>query len=201
MNSDFRKKLMGFESNLVARIGRIPDSYLRGIILSWFCSSYLSPSKHDDVSYPRYANEEMIGTNYRRYVGEKRARQIYKDANSVYITGKPAKWFSWEFLTKSGETRFIEASSALRLNAHGEVIGFRGIFKDVTEHEAIEQQVLMTSKLASFGSVQRSLKIATKCQRPYCTKNPPIVQLWAASQTSTDLTRTINSTRRTRRIS
>jgi PAS domain S-box-containing protein len=100
-----------------------------------------------------YGNEEMIGTNYRRYVGEEKARQIYKDANGVYRTGKPARWFSWEFLTKSGEARFIEASIAPRLNAQGEVIGFRGIFNDVTEREAIEQQVLMTSKLASIGEL------------------------------------------------
>lgn len=100
-----------------------------------------------------YANEEMIGMNYRRYVDEENARQIYKDANSVYRTGKPAKWFSWEFLTKSGETRFVEVSIAPKLNAQGEAIGFRGIFNDVTEREAIKQQVLMTSKLASIGEL------------------------------------------------
>jgi PAS domain S-box-containing protein len=100
-----------------------------------------------------YGNEEVIGMNYRRYVGEEKARQIYKDANCVYRTGKPARWFSWEFLTRSGETRFIEASVAPRFNAKGEVIGFRGIFNDVTERKAIEQQVLMTSKLASIGEL------------------------------------------------
>jgi PAS domain S-box-containing protein len=100
-----------------------------------------------------YENGEMIGTNYCSYVGGDESRQIYKDVNSVYRTRKPAKWFSWEFLTKSGETRFIEASVAPRLNAQGEVIGFRGIFNDVTERKAIEQQVLMTSKLASIGEL------------------------------------------------
>ncbi|MGA7677892.1 MAG: PAS domain S-box protein [Dehalococcoidia bacterium] len=100
-----------------------------------------------------YGNEEVIGTNYSRYVGEEKARQIYKDAKGVYRTGKPARWFSREFLTKSGETRFIEVSIAPRLDAQGEVIGFRGIFNDVTERKAIEQQVLMTSKLASIGEL------------------------------------------------
>ena len=100
-----------------------------------------------------YANEEIVGTNYRRYVGKENAGQVYKDANSVYRTGKPAKWFSWEFVTKSGETRFVEVSITPKLNAQGEVIGFRGIFNDVTEREAIEQQVLMTSKLASIGEL------------------------------------------------
>jgi PAS domain S-box-containing protein len=100
-----------------------------------------------------YGSEEVIGTNYRSYVGEEKPIQIYKDVNSVYRTGKTAKWFSWEFLTKSGEARFIEASVAQRFNAQGEVIGFRGIFNDVTERKAIERQVLMTSKLASIGEL------------------------------------------------
>jgi two-component system NtrC family sensor kinase len=100
-----------------------------------------------------YGGEEVIGTNYRRYVGEEKPIQIYKDVNSVYRTGKPVRWFSWEFLTKSGETRFIEASVAPRFNVQDEVIGFRGIFNDVTERKSIERQVLMTSKLASIGEL------------------------------------------------
>jgi PAS domain S-box-containing protein len=121
-----------YESNLAGNITFVNDSMCR--ILG-------------------YTAEEMIGTNYCRYVDEEDAKQIYKDANSVYRTGKPAKCLSWEFLTKSGETRFIEVAIAPRLNVQGKVIGFRGIFNDVTEREAIEQQVLMTSKLASIGEL------------------------------------------------
>ncbi|MFC2050933.1 PAS domain S-box protein [Chloroflexota bacterium] len=100
-----------------------------------------------------YANEEMIGTNYHSYAGEENAGQIYKDASDVYKTAKPAKWFSWEISAKSGETRFVEVAITPKLDTHGEVIGFRGIFNDVTEREATEQQVLMTSKLASIGEL------------------------------------------------
>jgi PAS domain S-box-containing protein len=100
-----------------------------------------------------YENEEIIGTNYRNYATEENARQIYEGANSVYKTGKPASWFSWEFLTKSGETRLAEVSITPKINARSEVVGFRGIFNDVTEREASEQRVLMTSKLASIGEL------------------------------------------------
>jgi PAS domain S-box-containing protein len=100
-----------------------------------------------------YANGEMIETSYRRYASEENARQIYKDTNSVYKTGKPAKWFSWEVLAKSGEACFVEVSVTPKLNAKGEVIGFRGMFNDVTEREEDEQRALMTSKLASIGEL------------------------------------------------
>jgi two-component system NtrC family sensor kinase len=100
-----------------------------------------------------YTSEEIIGTNYRGYAGKNNATKIYKDTNSVYIAGKPARWFSWELLTKSGEARVVEVSITPKFNTHGEVIGFRGIFNDVTEREANEQRVLMTSKLASIGEL------------------------------------------------
>ena len=100
-----------------------------------------------------YSREELIGMNNREYMDAENAKLVYKTFNEVYRTGKPAKWFSWELLTKSGEMRFVEVSIAPKLNAQGEVIGFRGIFNDVTERKAIEQQVLMTSKLASIGEL------------------------------------------------
>src|SRR4030042_123444 len=109
-----------------------------------------------------YENEEIIGTNYRSYASEENARQIYKDTNSVYITGKPARWFSWECLTKSGEARFVEVAITPKLSAQGEVIGFRGIFNDVTEREAAEQRVLMTSKLASIRSEEHTSELQSR---------------------------------------
>jgi PAS domain S-box-containing protein len=100
-----------------------------------------------------YANEEIIGMNYHSYAVKENVRQIYKDTNSVYKTGKPAKWFSWEVLTKSGEVRVVEVSITPKLNAQDEVVGFRGMFNDVTEREENEQRALMTSKLASIGEL------------------------------------------------
>ena len=101
-----------------------------------------------------YSSEEVIGTNYRRYAyDEDNARKIYKCTNSVYRKGRPAKWFSWEYAAKNGEKRFIEASIAPRFDGQGEIIGFRGILNDVTERKAMEQQVLLTNKLASIGEL------------------------------------------------
>lgn len=101
-----------------------------------------------------YSSREVIGTNYRKYAyDEANAQKIYRYTNSVYRTRRPAKWFSWEYAAKNGEKRFIEASIAPKFDAQGEIVGFRGILNDVTERKAMEQQVLLTNKLASIGEL------------------------------------------------
>ncbi len=101
-----------------------------------------------------YSSEEVIGTSYRSYAyDEANAEKIYGYTNSVFKTRRPAKWFSWEYKAKNGEKRFIEASIAPKFDERGEVIGFRGILNDVTDRKAIEQQVLLTNKLASIGEL------------------------------------------------
>ena len=101
-----------------------------------------------------YSCGEVMGTNYRRYAYDvANAQQIYRYTNSVYRTRRPAKWFSWEYAAKNGERRFIEASIAPKFEGQGEIVGFRGILNDVTERKAMEQQVLLTNKLASIGEL------------------------------------------------
>jgi PAS domain S-box-containing protein len=101
-----------------------------------------------------YSSSEVIGTNYRSYAyDEANAQKMYKCTNSVYRTRRPAKWFSWEYAAKNGEKRFIEVSIAPKFGERGEIVGFRGILNDVTERKAMEQQVLLTNKLASIGEL------------------------------------------------
>jgi PAS domain S-box-containing protein len=102
----------------------------------------------------RYSSKEVIGTNYSSYAyDEVNAKKIYRNTNNVYRTRRPAKWFSWEYAAKNGEKRFIEASIAPKLDEHREIIGFRGILNDITERKAMEQQVLLSNKLASIGEL------------------------------------------------
>jgi PAS domain S-box-containing protein len=101
-----------------------------------------------------YTSKEMIGTNYRRYAyDEENVKNIFKCTNSVYRTRRPAKWFYWDYLTKNGERHHIEASIAPKFDEHGAIVGFRGINNDITERKAMEQQVLLTNKLASIGEL------------------------------------------------
>jgi len=101
-----------------------------------------------------YTPKEIIGTNYRSYAyDEENATKIFTCTNAVYRTGRPAKWFYWDYRTKYGDRRHIEASIAPKLDEYGTIVGFRGINNDITERKAMEQQVLLTNKLASIGEL------------------------------------------------
>ena len=105
-----------------------------------------------------YSRQELIGMNNRAYMDEENTKLVYKTFNEVYRSGKPAKWFSWELIRKNGERRFVEVSVYPLSNDAGEIIGFRGIFNDITQRKQaeeekrdLEQKAQVESRLATVG--------------------------------------------------
>jgi diguanylate cyclase (GGDEF)-like protein/PAS domain S-box-containing protein len=82
---------------------------------------------------------ELIGANNRCFQIPEIAAGMFKVFNEVYRTGVPTRRFDWEMIRKDGSTVVGEGSVQLAHNAHGEVVGFRGILRDVTEHRKMEQ--------------------------------------------------------------
>jgi PAS domain S-box-containing protein len=84
-----------------------------------------------------YEESELIGTNYRKYMGELDAKNVFKAYNEVYRTGIPSKLTGWEFIRKDGTKIAAEGSVSL-MKSKGQVIGFRGIIRDVTDKKKAE---------------------------------------------------------------
>jgi len=94
---------------------------------------------------------ELTGMNNLEYTTPETAKKMYQVFNKVYRTGKPAKEFDWEILRKDGTKRNVEASVSLIKDSGGEVIGFRGIVRDVTERKQTDEKI--RKLLYSFGKV------------------------------------------------
>ena len=86
-----------------------------------------------------YTRDEMMGMNYRVFTPEEDVKTVLKTFNQVYQTGKPLEGFSWKTIRKDGTKGFAEASVSLMHNQEGEIIGFRGISRDVTERKQMEE--------------------------------------------------------------
>jgi len=86
-----------------------------------------------------YAGEELQGMNFRDFVAEASAEAVYQAFNKIYNTGKTIKNLTYEVTHKNGTTVIAETSASLLRNAQGEIIGFRGIGRDVTEHKRAEE--------------------------------------------------------------
>ena len=86
-----------------------------------------------------YSREELTGMSYRAVSPEEDAKKLYQDFNSVYRTGEPMKSISYRFTRKDGSVGFGELSVSVQRNREGEIIGFRGVSRDVTERRRMEE--------------------------------------------------------------
>jgi PAS domain S-box-containing protein len=107
-----------------------------------------------------YSREELMGMNYRVYTPKDDVQRMYKAFNQVYQTGKPNTGFRTERIRKDGVRIFAENSAFPLRNESGEIIGFRGIVRDITERKQaeeekgqIEQKAQLASRLACVGEL------------------------------------------------
>jgi diguanylate cyclase (GGDEF)-like protein/PAS domain S-box-containing protein len=88
-----------------------------------------------------YSRDELMGLNSRLYTDEENAAKLYKAFNKVYQTGIPAKSFDWQVIRKDGTTGFGEVSVSLIRDGRGNIIGFRGIARDITDRKKLEEAI------------------------------------------------------------
>jgi len=81
-----------------------------------------------------YSREELMGMNFQVHTEPEDAKKIFDAYTEVARTGKPLKWFSPAQIRKGGARIFAEDSVSCRRNERGEIIGFRGVSRDITQH-------------------------------------------------------------------
>ncbi len=87
-----------------------------------------------------YSRDEFIGTNYRDYMDERTAKEVYQVYNKVYSTGIPVKGFGWKITRRDGTIGYVEASITLIKDSEGAPTGFRGVVRNVTEQKLAEEE-------------------------------------------------------------
>jgi len=75
-----------------------------------------------------YSKEELMGMS----------ESVFGVFNEVYRTNMPNKGFSWKTTRKDGSHGFAETSVSPMRNNKGEIIGFSGVGRDVTERKQTE---------------------------------------------------------------
>jgi PAS domain S-box-containing protein len=86
-----------------------------------------------------YSRDELLGMNYKTYTPEEDFKTIFEAYNRVYRTGEPLKWFPMVEVRRDGTRVLVEDSVLPMRDDKGEVIGFRGVSRDVTEHRRAEE--------------------------------------------------------------
>jgi len=86
-----------------------------------------------------YADNTLMGMNFRQYVDEENARKVFDAFHKVFMTGETIKGVDWEAISKESGKIPVESSISLVRNARGEPAGFRGIIRDITERKKAEE--------------------------------------------------------------
>ena len=93
-----------------------------------------------------YPGDRLLGLNYRAYTREARAMDVFETLSEIYRTGEPIDAFGWELVRADGARRYAEASAGPVRDADGEIVGFRGIVRDVTARRTAEERLESKSR-------------------------------------------------------
>ncbi len=80
-----------------------------------------------------YSKEEIQFQSFSKFMDEEHAKKATEAFGRMYQTGKGLSDLVWQILTKGGDSRIIELSANPIFNKENEIIGFRGIARDITE--------------------------------------------------------------------
>ena len=100
--------------------------------------TYLNDAQCQNLGYTR---EELIGMSYKKYADEKISKELAHLFYKIYKTEIPVKSYDLSFIRKDGTRAYNEISVTVLKNAKGEIIGFRGIARDITERKQMEESL------------------------------------------------------------
>ena len=90
------------------------------------------------LHYPR---EELMGMNYRNFINETELQKVFSVYNEIYKTGHPLSAFVCLITTKDSIPRYIEGSVSLLKDRMGNILGFKGIMRDITSRRQSEEKL------------------------------------------------------------
>lgn len=94
-----------------------------------------------------YIKDELLGMNYRQYVPAAILLAHKAAFNEVYRTGVPCELHRQPRIKKDGSMRYVDLSVFPVRNAAGEIIGFRGISRDITARLKTEEELELRAEL------------------------------------------------------
>lgn len=144
-NTDLFSELLFSEKKYRTILDTIEEGYYEMDLAGYF--TFANDSVCAILGYPL---AEVLNTDYRRFVVSEYANKLEKAFERVRVTGKMMQGIEYKVIRPDGSTRILENYISLTQNLTGQVLGFRGILRDITrrkdaERYAIERKALERS--------------------------------------------------------
>lgn len=135
--------LLQSESRYFSIIESIGDAYfetdLRGAM------TFINDRACVDLNYTR---DELLRMSIRDCQTSENAQKTYEVFTKVYETGQAIKNYQMEASRKDGKKVTFEMFVSLMRDSLGKAIGFRGLFRDITERKKIEDALRSSEERA-----------------------------------------------------
>jgi len=127
-------------------------------ILDSLDDPYFEADKLGNITYSNNAfvknigydsKEELIGRNFRHITERKKVRGVFEKFQKFYATGTPIKPFEYHYRRKDGQI-FIGEIVVSPIIENGEVIGSRGIIRDISIRIEAEEVLRQAKEAAEF---------------------------------------------------
>ncbi|MGD8263953.1 MAG: PAS domain S-box protein [Desulfobacterales bacterium] len=87
-----------------------------------------------------YSGRELMGINLKQLSGQATADRMFQVFDQIFRTGKPKAVVDFDINLKDGRTITIDLSANPIKRHDGEISGFRGFMRDVTERKKAEEE-------------------------------------------------------------
>ncbi|MEE9914172.1 MAG: PAS domain S-box protein [Deltaproteobacteria bacterium] len=116
-----------------------------------------------------YPKEELMGMNSRQYTDSESGRRLYHAHKKVYETDKPVRLFDYEIIRKDNTRRIVQSSFTLLKDSGDQVIGYRGIVRDITELKQMEKerQKSLEQLRTSLEATIHAMAVTVESRDPY----------------------------------
>lgn len=107
-----------------------------------------------------YTPEELRGLSYKEFSNQQTSENMFKEFNQIFRTKQPTLLADFDILSKDVNALQIDLSAGPIIDKHGQVIGFRGLMRDVSERKKaelarrkLEKKLQQAQKMKAIGTL------------------------------------------------
>jgi PAS domain S-box-containing protein len=106
------------------------------------------------------APEDIRGVSFKKYIGAGSAARVQNAFNRAFREEKSDELVDWQITRADGREVFLSASVNLVRDAAGNVTGFRGMIRDVTERKRAEEALIELDRQKSrfFANISHEIR-------------------------------------------